>query len=114
VYDLVARVAPPRATVFVTGQSGTGKGSSHTVHERSGRRDQADGAVNCSSDSALIEAAVRSERGSFTGASAGASAVRGRARRNGVPGPKPDADRLQVKLLRVLEAHAQAAWAPPT
>src|SRR5262245_52281756 len=71
VYDLVARVAPTEATVFVTGQSGTGKELvAHTVHQLSRRRDAPLVAVNCGAVTpTLIESELFGhERGSFTGA----------------------------------------------
>ena len=71
VYDLVSRVAPTEATVFVTGQSGTGKELvAHTVHELSRRREAPLVAVNCGAVTpTLIESELFGhERGSFTGA----------------------------------------------
>ncbi len=71
VYDLIARVAPTRASVFVTGESGTGKELvAQTVHRLSKRKDGAFLAVNCGAITpTLIESELFGhEKGSFTGA----------------------------------------------
>ncbi len=71
VYRLARQVAPSRATVLVTGESGTGKGElARAVHALSPRADKPFVSVHCAS---LAETLLESElfgheRGSFTGA----------------------------------------------
>ena len=71
VYDLIARVAPTQAGVFLTGESGTGKElAAETIHLLSRRRDGPFFAVNCG---AIVPTLIESElfgheKGSFTGA----------------------------------------------
>jgi DNA-binding NtrC family response regulator len=71
VLDLVARVAPTRATVLITGETGTGKELvARAVHALSDRSRKSFVPVNCS---ALPETLLESElfghlKGSFTGA----------------------------------------------
>ena len=108
VYDLVARVAPTEASVFVTGQSGTGKELvAHTVHGLSRRRDQPMVAINCGAVTpTLIESELFGhERGSFTGAERRHVGLFERA--NGGTVFLDEITEmpieLQVKLLRVLE-----------
>jgi two-component system, NtrC family, response regulator AtoC len=71
VYDLMARVAPTDATVFLTGESGTGKDvAAQTIHQLSRRRKLPFLPLNCGAVSPnLIETELFGhERGSFTGA----------------------------------------------
>src|SRR5437763_3103614 len=70
-YDAIERVAPTNATVFITGDSGTGKEVvAQTIHDVSRRRLQPFLAVNCGVISPqLIESELFGhEKGSFTGA----------------------------------------------
>ena len=72
VVDLVARVAPSKATVLITGESGTGKERvAALVHRRSDRADRPYVKINCA---AIPESLMESEffgheAGAFTGAS---------------------------------------------
>jgi two-component system response regulator HydG len=71
VYRLARQVAPSKATVLITGESGTGKGElARTIHRLSPRADKPFVAVHCAS---LAETLLESElfgheKGSFTGA----------------------------------------------
>ena len=69
--ELVAKVAPSKASVVITGQSGTGKEMvARAIHQLSPRRDKPFIAINCSAIPAtLIESEMFGhERGAFTGA----------------------------------------------
>jgi two-component system, NtrC family, response regulator HydG len=71
VYRLARQVAPSRATVLITGESGTGKGElARTVHALSPRADKPFVAVHCASlaESLLESELFGHEKGSFTGA----------------------------------------------
>jgi len=71
VMDLVEKVAPSKASVVITGQSGTGKEMiARAVHQLSPRRDKPFIATNCSAIPAgLMESEMFGhERGAFTGA----------------------------------------------
>jgi DNA-binding NtrC family response regulator len=71
VYNLIRQIAPTRATVLITGETGTGKGVvAQTIHQNSSRRDAPFVTLNCAS---LAEGVIESElfgheRGAFTGA----------------------------------------------
>ncbi len=70
VYDQIERIAPSRAPVFITGESGSGKEvCAEAIHARSGR-DRPFVAINCSAiPKDLIESEVFGHvRGAFTGA----------------------------------------------
>lgn len=73
VLNLVARVAPTRATVLITGETGTGKEMiARLLHLQSDRRTQSFLAVSCG---AITESLVETElfghsKGAFTGADA--------------------------------------------
>jgi len=108
VFDTIAAVAPTRATVLVTGESGTGKSLvAKMVHEASPRRAGPFVEMNCG---ALPEGLLESElfghtKGAFTGA-AGARIGRFLAADHGTMfldeiGTSTPA--LQLKLLRVLQ-----------
>src|SRR5918911_4573369 len=71
VMDLVEKVAPSKASVVITGQSGTGKEMvARAIHQLSPRREKAFIAINCSAIPAgLMESEMFGhERGAFTGA----------------------------------------------
>ena len=71
VVDLVNRVADLISTIFITGETGTGKGVlARAIHARSWRRDMPFVEVNCGAiPEALFESELFGhERGSFTGA----------------------------------------------
>ncbi len=71
VYEQISRVAGTSVTVFITGESGSGKEvAAQTVHDLSRRRKQPFLAVNCGAISPnLIESELFGhEKGSFTGA----------------------------------------------
>ncbi len=108
VFETVEAVAPTRATVLITGESGTGKSLvAKRVHELSGRRDEPFVEINCG---ALPEGLLESElfghaKGSFTGATS-ERAGRFLAANGGTLfldeiGTASQA--LQVKLLRVIQ-----------
>jgi DNA-binding NtrC family response regulator len=108
VFETIDAVAPARATVLITGESGTGKSMvARMLHEASGRRDAPFVEMNCG---ALPEGLVESElfghaKGAFTGAT---NARQGRFL--AADGGTLFLDEigaaslaLQVKLLRVLQ-----------
>jgi DNA-binding NtrC family response regulator len=108
VYRRIAKVAPTMATVFITGESGSGKEVvADTIHRRSERAGSPFLAVNCGAiPGNLIEAELFGyEKGAFTGA---ARMHRGCFERaeggtlflDEVTEMAPE---MQVRLLRVLE-----------
>ena len=111
IYGLIERVAPSSATVFLSGESGSGKELvAKTLHDLSRRRTAAFVAVNCGAISpTLMESELFGhERGSFTGADRRHRGVFERAH-----GGTLFLDEvtempleLQVKLLRVLETRS--------
>src|SRR5262249_9789030 len=71
VFSLIEKVAPSKASVVVTGQSGTGKEMvARAVHNLSPRKDKPFIAINCSAiPPTLMESEIFGyERGAFTGA----------------------------------------------
>jgi DNA-binding NtrC family response regulator len=108
VFDLVERIADTRATVLITGESGTGKSLlARAIHRRSSRRDQPFVEVACG---AMPETLLESElfghaAGAFTGAVGErigkfAQAHKGTIFLDEIGTASPG---LQVKLLRVLQ-----------
>jgi transcriptional regulator with PAS, ATPase and Fis domain len=108
VFDMVDRIADTRATVLVTGESGTGKSLlARAIHRRSTRRDQSFVEVACG---AMPETLLESElfghaAGSFTGALGDkigkfTQADKGTIFLDEIGTSSPS---LQVKLLRVLQ-----------
>src|SRR4051794_40373808 len=108
VFDMVDRVADTKATVLVTGESGTGKSLlARAIHRRSGRREQSFVEVACG---AMPETLLESElfghaAGSFTGATGDrhgkfTQADKGTIFLDEISTASPG---LQVKLLRVLQ-----------
>jgi DNA-binding NtrC family response regulator len=108
IYDLVAKVAPTEASVFVLGETGTGKELvAQTLHDMSPRRKGPFVPINCGAVSpTLIESELFGhEKGSFTGAE---RSHRGHFERANEGTLFLDEVtempfELQVKLLRVLE-----------
>lgn len=71
VYKIIGRVANSKATVLITGESGTGKGMvAKTIHYASDRRENPFIQVNCGSiPEGLLESEIFGhEKGAFTGA----------------------------------------------
>jgi DNA-binding NtrC family response regulator len=107
-FDLMERVAPTRATVLITGETGTGKELvAQTVHSLSDRARKPFVPVNCS---ALSESLLESElfghmKGSFTGANESRRGLFEEAADGTIfldeVGTISQA--IQVKLLRVLQ-----------
>src|SRR5579883_2402668 len=106
--DQVAQVAPSRATILITGETGTGKELiAKAIHAHSARADQIFVPVNSGSlPSEMLESLLFGHvKGSFTGAIANRKGYFESANRGtiffdevGTIGPE-----IQVKLLRVLQ-----------
>ncbi len=108
VYDLITKVAPTDASVFVLGETGTGKELvAQTLHDMSKRRKAAFLPINCGAVSpTLIESELFGhERGSFTGADRSHRGHFERAHEGTLflDEVSEMPVELQVKLLRVLE-----------
>ncbi len=108
VYDLIAKVARTDATVFVVGETGTGKELvAQSIHDLSTRRKEAFVPINCGAISQnLIESELFGhERGSFTGAERQHRGHFERAHKGTLflDEITEMPIELQVKLLRVLE-----------
>jgi two-component system, NtrC family, response regulator HydG len=107
-FDMVERVAPTRATVLITGETGTGKELvARAIHELSDRARKPFVAINCS---ALPETLLESElfghtKGSFTGAIATKRGLFEEAAGGTLflDEISTVAQSIQVKLLRVLQ-----------
>lgn len=107
-YNLIERVAPTSAAVFIIGETGSGKELvARTIHQHSERAKHPFIAINCAAiTTELIGSALFGhERGSFTGASQAhdgyfRQATGGTLFLDELPESAPE---LQTKLLRVLE-----------
>ncbi len=108
IYDTIESVASTKATVLITGESGTGKTLiARALHHNSPRKEQPFVEVNCG---ALTESLLESElfgykRGAFTGATSDrqgkfAAADRGSIFLDEIHNSSP---LLQMKLLRILQ-----------
>jgi DNA-binding NtrC family response regulator len=108
VFDMVDRIADTRATVLITGESGTGKSLlARAIHRRSSRRDQPFVEVACG---AMPETLLESElfghaAGAFTGAVADKIGKFTQANKGTIFLDEigTASASLQVKLLRVLQ-----------
>jgi DNA-binding NtrC family response regulator len=108
VFRLVERVAPTRASVLITGETGTGKELvARAVHDLSPRSDKSFVAVNCSAiPGTLLEAELFGHmRGSFTGAVQSRKGLIEEAAGGTLFLDEIStlAEDVQIKLLRVLE-----------
>lgn len=108
VYKIIGRVANSKATILLTGESGTGKGmAAKTIHYASDRRDKPFIQVNCGSiPEGLLESEIFGhEKGAFTSAFA-QKAGKFELAEGGTLFLDEIAEmslNLQVKLLRVLQ-----------
>lgn len=109
-YRLIKRVAPTNATVFISGESGTGKDLvARTLHDYSNRHHQPFIAINCGAITAdLIGSELFGhEKGSFTGAQQNHQGYFEQASSGSLFLDELTETNLefQVKLLRVLETN---------
>jgi DNA-binding NtrC family response regulator len=108
VLDMVAQVAPTRATVLLEGESGTGKELlARAIHEQSPRSEFPFITLNCAAmPEGLVESALFGhEKGAFTGASSRSLGAFERAHRGTLLLDEISEMRsdLQAKLLRVIQ-----------
>lgn len=108
VLDMVAQVAPTKATVLLEGESGTGKELlARAVHEQSPRAEYPFITLNCAAmPEGLVESALFGhEKGAFTGASSRSLGAFERANRGTLLLDEISEMRtdLQAKLLRVIQ-----------
>jgi len=108
VLDMVAQVAPTKATVLLEGESGTGKELlARAIHEQSPRAENPFITLNCAAmPEGLVESALFGhERGAFTGASSRSLGAFERANRGTLLLDEISEMRLdlQAKLLRVIQ-----------
>jgi len=108
VLEVVATVAPTKATVLLQGESGTGKELvARAIHEQSPRRDRPFITINCAAmPEGLVESAIFGhEKGAFTGASARTQGAFERAHGGTLLLDEVSEMRLdlQAKLLRVIQ-----------
>jgi DNA-binding NtrC family response regulator len=108
VLQMVATVAPTRATVLLQGESGTGKELfARAIHDQSDRRDRPFIKLNCAAmPERLVESALFGhERGAFTGAIRRVEGAFERAHKGTLLLDEISEMRLdlQAKLLRVLQ-----------
>ena len=108
VLQMVATVAPTRATVLLQGESGTGKELfARAIHDQSDRRDKPFIKLNCAAmPEGLVESALFGhERGAFTGAIRRVEGAFERAHKGTLLLDEISEMRLdlQAKLLRVLQ-----------
>jgi DNA-binding NtrC family response regulator len=108
VLDMVAQVAPTKATVLLEGESGTGKELlARAIHEQSPRAENPFITLNCAAmPEGLVESALFGhEKGAFTGASSRSLGAFERANRGTLLLDEISEMRLdlQSKLLRVIQ-----------
>lgn len=106
--ELIATVAPTRASVLLEGESGTGKELlARALHDQSPRRDRPMITINCAAmPEGLVESALFGhEKGAFTGATARAAGAFERAHQSTLLLDEISEMRLdlQSKLLRVIQ-----------
>ena len=108
VFEVVATVAPTKATVLLQGESGTGKELvARAIHEQSPRRDRPFVTINCAAmPEGLVESALFGhEKGAFTGATSRTQGAFERADGGTLLLDEISEMRLdlQAKLLRVIQ-----------